>query len=50
MNSRYSVVDFNSCSDNFGSKVVLVMIVLIIEVLMEVVVVGVGLLVLEVPK
>ena len=50
MNSRHNVVDCNSCSDNFGSKVVLVMIVLIIEVLMEVVVVGVGLLVLEVPK
>ena len=39
MNSRHSVVDCNSCSDNFGSKVALIMIVLIVVVLLEVVVV-----------
>ena len=32
MNSRLSVIDCNSCSDNFGSKVVLVMILLIVVV------------------
>ena len=36
---RHSVVDCNSCSDNFGSKVALIMIVLIVIVLLEVVVV-----------
>ena len=39
MNSRHSVVDCNSCSDNFGSKVVLFMILSIVLVVIEVVVV-----------
>ena len=30
--SRYSVVDRNSCSDNCGSKVVLIMMVLLLVV------------------
>ena len=41
MNSRLSVIDCNSCSDSFGIKVVLWIVVVVIEVVVVVVVVEV---------